>query len=108
MPNSAEAPAAAGRLAQNIMHFARVLRAAGLAVGPGSTIDAIHAVEAVGFSDRADFYAVLQAVFVKRRKDMAVFDEAFQLFWRKRGFLEKLIAMLSPMAKPPPGEKPEH
>lgn len=102
------ASAAPGKLAQNIMHFARVLRAAGLAVGPGSVVDAIHAVEAAGFSDRADFYAILQAVFVKRREDMAVFDEAFRLFWRKRGFLEKLIAMLSPMAKPPPGAKPEH
>jgi uncharacterized protein len=107
MPNSADVPRASGKLAQNIMHFARVLRAAGLAVGPGSVIDAIHAVEAAGFSDRTDFYAILQAVFVKRREDMAVFDEAFRLFWRKRGFLEKLIAMLSPMAKPQTEEKPK-
>ncbi len=103
-PGSVAVP---GKLAQNIMHFGRVLRAAGLAVGPGSIIDAIGAVEAAGFSDRSDFHATLQAVFVKKREDMAVFDEAFRVFWRKRGFLEKLIALMSPVAKPLGAETPK-
>ena len=107
MAEATPAPAAGGKLALNIMHFARVLRAAGLAVGPGSVLDAIAAVEMAGFSDRADFHAALQAVFVTRREDMAVFDEAFRLFWKKRSFLEKLIAMMSPMAKPLAEEKPK-
>jgi uncharacterized protein with von Willebrand factor type A (vWA) domain len=105
MPNASPSPAVPGKLAQNVMHFGRVLRAAGLSVGPGSVIDAIAAVEAAGFSDRKDFHATLQAVFVKKREDMAVFDEAFRVFWRKRGFLEKLIAMMSPIAKPPGDDK---
>ena len=96
-----------GKLAVNIMHFARILRAAGLAVGPGSIIDAIEAVETAGFSDRGDLHAALQAVFVKKREDMPVFDEAFRLFWRKRGFLEKLIALMSPIAKPQSAETPK-
>ena len=35
-----------GRLADNILYFARALRAAGLPVGPGAVLDAIDAVEA--------------------------------------------------------------
>lgn len=97
--------AGTGKLALNIMHFARILRAAGLAVGPGSVVDAIEAVETAGFTDRVDFHAALQAVFVKKREDMAVFDAAFRLFWRKRNFIEKLIALMSPVARPRSEEK---
>ncbi|MEL6578076.1 MAG: VWA domain-containing protein, partial [Pseudomonadota bacterium] len=35
-----------GRLAENVMHFARALRAAGLPVGPGRVADAVTALEA--------------------------------------------------------------
>ena len=34
----------------------------------------------------------------KKRNMPIVFDQAFSIFWRKRGFMEKLIAMMSPMA----------
>ena len=36
---------ATGKLVDNIMHFGRVLRAAGIPVGPGAVIDAVQAVE---------------------------------------------------------------
>ena len=88
-----------GKLAQNILHFARALRAAGVPVGPGAVIDAVEAVEAVGIGSRADFYATLQAVFVKRRDHAAIFKQAFELFWKKRGYLEKLISLMSPIAQ---------
>jgi uncharacterized protein len=45
-----------GKLAHNIAHFARALRKAGLPVGPGRTLDAVHAVAAAGFDRREDFY----------------------------------------------------
>ena len=45
-----------GRLPDNIMHFARVLRAAGLPVGPGRVIEAIRAVEATGIDGRGVLY----------------------------------------------------
>src|SRR5471030_2160507 len=89
-----------GRLAQNILYFARALREAGLPVGPGSVLDAIAAVEAAGIGDRADFYATLHAVLVKRHEHSLLFDQAFRIFWRRKGFLEKLIAMMSPQANP--------
>jgi uncharacterized protein with von Willebrand factor type A (vWA) domain len=81
-----------GRLAENIVHFARVLRRAGLAVGPAAVIDAIRAVEIAGIASRDDFRAALHAIFVKRHDQEALFAEAFRLFWRSRQFVEKMLA----------------
>ena len=101
-----------GRLAENIAHFARALRKAGVPVGTGRVVDAIRAVEAAGFSDRADFYHALQACFVSRPEQRAVFAQVFRLFWRDPAFLERLMSLLLPMvrgvnppAAPTPGER---
>ena len=93
-----------GRLADNIVHFARALRKAGLPVGPATVIDAIRAVEAAGIGSRDDFYWTLHAVFVSKREHRPVFHEAFELFWRERGLIEKMLQMMSPVAPPRPGE----
>ena len=74
-----------GRLAENIVHFARALRRAGLRVGPAAVIDAIKAVEIAGLSTRDDFYWTLHALFVSRHDQHPIFDQAFRLFWRKWG-----------------------
>ncbi len=95
-----DAPPAAGKLAKNILYFARALRAAGLPVGPGGVLDALAAVEAAGVGDRGDFYATLHAVFVKKHEHSVLFDQAFRIFWRRKGFLEKLIATMAPQADP--------
>ena len=55
------------RLAENIMHFARVLRAAGLPVGPGRALEGVRAVIAAGVGSRQDFYWTLFSVFVNRQ-----------------------------------------
>ena len=41
-----------GRLAENVMHFARVLRGAGIPVGPDRVIDALKALEVAGVARR--------------------------------------------------------
>ncbi len=89
---------ASGRMADNIVFFARALRAAGLPVGPAAVVSAIQAVEVAGIERREDFYWTLHATFVKKRDQRAVFDEAFRLFWRPRGLVEKMLQMLSPVA----------
>lgn len=100
-----------GRLADNIVFFARALRKAGMRVGPAAVKDAIEAVLAAGIGSRDDFYWTLHAVLVTRREDHAVFDEAFRLFWKSRELIEKMLAMFSPVApdtkareKPRPAE----
>jgi uncharacterized protein with von Willebrand factor type A (vWA) domain len=98
-------PAEGGRLAENIVHFARVLRRAGLPVGPASVVDAIRAVEVAGIDTREDFYWTLHAIFVKRRDQQAVFAEAFRLFWRSRQFLEKMLASFLETVSTPESRK---
>lgn len=88
-----------GRLAENIMHFARVLRAAGLPVGPGKVLHALEALGAAGVDSREDFYWTLHAVFVNRRDQRELFDQAFHFFWRNPNLLEKAMAMLLPAMK---------
>ena len=96
----ADAPLASGRLVENIMHFARTLRAAGLPVGPGKVLNAIRAVEAVGLHRREDFYWALHAVFVNRRDQQELFDQAFHVFWRNPKFLERMMSLLLPDVRP--------
>ena len=91
-------PRGEGRLADNIAYFARALRQAGLPVGPGAVLDAIAAVEAARIGTREDFYWTLHAVFVKRHEHTILFDQAFRIFWRRRALIEKLIALMSPLA----------
>jgi uncharacterized protein with von Willebrand factor type A (vWA) domain len=101
-------PKGSGRLADNIVHFARALRAAGLPVGPGAVLDALEAVQAAGVGAKDDFYWTLHAVFVKRHEHSVVFEQAFRIFFRKRGFLDQLMAMMLPQAPgaPPPAPQP--
>lgn len=87
-----------GHIADNIVYFARVLRKSGMRVGPASVKDAIEAVLAAGIGSRDDFYWTLHAVLVSRHEDHATFDEAFRLFWKSRELVEKMLAMLSPVA----------
>ena len=96
-----------GRLAQNIVYFARALRAAGIPVGPGAVLDALSAVHAAGVGTREDFYWTLHAVFVKRHEHSVLFDQAFRMFFRKRAYLDKLLAMLSPQAPAGAPETPQ-
>ena len=95
--NGISGAAADGRLADNIVHFARVLRKAGLRIGPAAVTDAIEAVKAIGIGEREEFYTALHATLVKRHEDDAVFDEAFRLFWRSRDLVGKMIALMSPV-----------
>ncbi|HYM32397.1 MAG TPA: VWA domain-containing protein [Candidatus Cybelea sp.] len=78
------------------MHFARVLRAAGLPIGPGKVIDAVRAVEVAGIRRRDDFYWTLHAIFVNRRDQQELFDQAFHIFWRNPRILEKMMGLLLP------------
>jgi uncharacterized protein with von Willebrand factor type A (vWA) domain len=87
-------------LVANIMHFARILRATGLPIGPGRVIEAVRAVEAVGVTNRSDFYWTLHAVFVNRHDQREMFDQAFRLFWRDPQITERMMALLLPQARP--------
>jgi hypothetical protein len=85
-----------GKLAENVMHFARVLRAAGLPVGPNKVIDALRALGVAGITRRDDFYWTLASVFLDKREQFEIFDQAFHIFWRDPKMLERVMALLLP------------
>lgn len=94
-----------GHLAENITHFARALRRAGLPVGPERILNAIRAVEVAGFTERGDFFHTLEACFVSRPEHRQLFAQTFKLYWRDPQFLEHMMKMLSPLLRdtaPPP------
>jgi uncharacterized protein len=95
------------RLAANVMHFARLLRRAGLPVGPAETIAAQHALTHVDLASRVQACTALRSVMIHRHEHRAVFDQAFTLFWRDPTAADQAAAMalLEAQQKPKP-EKP--
>ena len=96
-----------GKLADNILYFARALRAAGMPVGPGSVLDALTALQVAQVGHRDDVYWTLHAVFVKRREHSILFDQAFRIFFRRRGLMEKMLAAMLPETLPSAPKPPE-
>src|SRR6476661_2870225 len=94
-----------GHLAENILYFARALRAAGIPVGPGAVLDALEALRVAHIGARDDFYWTLHAVFVKRHEHTVLFDQAFRIFFRKRAYLEQLMSMLMPQVQAPTDDR---
>ncbi|WFE76119.1 VWA domain-containing protein [Roseinatronobacter sp. S2] len=85
-----------GKLVDNITHFARALRRAGLPIGPGRVRLAIEAVAAAGFARKPDFYWTLHAVFVNRPEERQVFNQIFRLYWRDPRYLEHMMSLMLP------------
>ncbi|MGA8614634.1 MAG: VWA domain-containing protein [Xanthobacteraceae bacterium] len=98
----ADQPEQQGRLAENILYFARALRAAGIPVGPGAVLDVLEALKTAGVGTREDFYWTLHTVFVKRHEHSVLFDQAFRIFFRRRGYIDQMLAMMLPQAPSQP------
>ena len=86
----------AGRLAENVMHFARLLRAAGLRIGPDRVIDCVRALEIAGAARRDDWYWTMSSVLLSREEQRPIFDQAFRIFWRDPKLMEKMMQLLLP------------
>jgi uncharacterized protein with von Willebrand factor type A (vWA) domain len=84
---------AVGSLGANIMHFARLLRRAGLPIGPAETLAAQQAVSLVDLGNRAETRTALRSAMIHRHEHAEVFDHAFALFWRDPAAAEQAAAM---------------
>jgi uncharacterized protein len=84
-------------IADNIVHFARLLRGAGMAIGPDRVLAALAAVELVGLQRREDVHAALSAVMLERHEQQTLFDAAFDTFWRDPKLLEQMMVLRLPM-----------
>jgi uncharacterized protein len=70
-------------LFDNIVEFGRLLRRAGMRVGPAQLQESLRAAALVGLPRKQDFYWALATTLITRPEHRIVFDQAFQLFWRK-------------------------
>ena len=84
------------KLAENVMHFARLLRAAGLRLGPDRVVDCVKALELTDCNRREDWYWTMSAVFLCKEEQRPIFDQAFRIFWRDPKLTEKMMAALLP------------
>ena len=65
----------------NALLFTRAVRAAGIETDPGGAIDYSRALSLVDIGDREQVRACGLALFVRRRDEVAVYDEVFRRFW---------------------------
>src|SRR5271154_3733282 len=98
-----------GNIADNVVGFARALRAAGLPVGPGAVIDAMHALQLIEIGNRSDVFTTLESIFVKRHEHALIFRQAFNLFFRAaeewKSMLDSVPLPAHARKKPPPASR---
>jgi uncharacterized protein with von Willebrand factor type A (vWA) domain len=91
-----------GRLPENVMHFARLLRAAGMRLGSDRVIDCVRALEIAGAHQfplrREDWYWTMSAVLLSRQEQRPIFDQAFRIFWRDPKLAERMMQLMLPQA----------
>ncbi|MFN8653594.1 MAG: VWA domain-containing protein [Gemmatimonadales bacterium] len=71
-------------LAANAILFGRLLRRAGLPIDPEQSRTFVAVLGQIGVGRKQDVKSAGKALFVRRREDLPVYDEAFELFWRRR------------------------
>jgi uncharacterized protein len=99
-----------GHLLHNLLLFGRILRGLGLDVNPGRMMDLVSALDYIEIGDKKDFFYAARTLLVHDREDLELFDEAFELFWRKpavgwdlewQGFIRRRRST-KPVVTPPP------
>jgi hypothetical protein len=69
-------------LVENLLTFGRVLGQAGIDTRAGRTTDLVQALAHVNLGSRDEVYHTCRALLVHRRDQIAIFDVAFDAFWR--------------------------
>lgn len=87
-----------GQLLHRLIAFARLLRRAGIPIGPGAVIDALQAAIIAGIGTRADFYWTLHAVLIKRHEHFPIYHEAFHRFWQ-RDQVDRVLREMLPVTR---------
>ncbi|MEM6731528.1 MAG: VWA domain-containing protein, partial [Myxococcota bacterium] len=94
-----------GQLWENVMQFARLLRRAGVPIGPAHVVKAVEAVGAVGVMQRSDVYWALHASLITKREHHKLFHEAFAMFWRDPFGANEAMSIILPASKVPEHEE---
>ena len=96
---------AADALVRHVVAFGRVLRAAGLDVGPGRVAEALAGLDSVDIGSQDDVYWALRLTLVSKADDIEPFDRAFEAWFLRvrRNELprrEETVARVAPEQKP--------
>jgi uncharacterized protein len=67
----------------NALLFTRALRAAGISTDIGAAIDYSRALTLIDIGEREQVRAAGLAIFVRRRDEVAIYDEVFARFWQR-------------------------
>jgi len=108
---SDQALTAKGLLSLNILNFARLLRRAGLPIGPADMLAAQQAMTLIEIGSRAQVHTALRTTMVHRHEHQDLFDQAFKLYWRAKEnnealeIMDKLAGPKPPPEKAPPGSR---
>lgn len=94
--------AAAAPASEPLRRFLQVARGAGLRVSAAEGIDAARAVDLVGFSDRAILKDTLSLVLAKTPDEKSLFDECFDLYFRRDEFSPPDVQEPPAPGQPPP------
>lgn len=103
-------PPFAGALGPNLLAFVRLLRRAGLPLGPADAMEASRALTLLDIASRRQVQAGLRATLVRRHDQEEVFDQAFALFWRDPEAAKHAAAMalmdgVKDTSRPPPASR---
>ena len=71
-----------------LRRFLQVARGAGLKVSAAEGIDAVRALDIIGFHDRTLLKDTLGLVLAKTPDEKVLFDEAFELYFKRDGFAQ--------------------
>jgi uncharacterized protein len=112
-PNQARAELgeyhAGGNLVHNIVIFARLLRHLGINLSATQVHDFLNALHVIDLNNRANVKDAARCLFITRREDLALFDQAFDWFWKSRDYsmdARRAAAAIAPaFVKPPPPAK---
>ena len=85
-----------GKMADNIVGFARTLRRAGFPMDSERISVALESALLIGLDDKQDFRAALEATMVCRQQDREVFDQLFDAYFRNPELTQQLLAQMLP------------
>jgi uncharacterized protein len=85
-----------GKMADNIVGFARTLRRAGFPMDSERMCVALESALLIGLEDKRDFRAALEATLLCRQQDREVFDQLFEAYFRNPELTQQLLAQMLP------------
>jgi uncharacterized protein len=87
-------------LTRAVVRFAALLRRQSLPITPRQVLDAVRALDHLDLGDRGELRLGLRATFVTRPEESAIFDRAFEAFWRQRTEADEVAEALAGPALP--------